>query len=85
MNLRKIIDKELFFIIVLIFIILIFIKNINFFKNLYFLPNTNFDKRQTNDYDKNQPLRSNYKKTRLKNNSNFMKLNTHCRYKVTLF
>lgn len=47
MNLRKIIDKELFFIIILIFIILLFIKNINFFKNLYFLPNMNFDKRLT--------------------------------------
>ncbi len=36
MSLKKIIDKELFFIILIIFIILIFIKNINFFQKLIF-------------------------------------------------
>ena len=45
MSLKKIIDKELFFIILIIFVILIFIKNINFFKNLYFLSNLDFEKR----------------------------------------
>lgn len=47
MSLKKIIDKELFVIILIIFAILIFVKNINFFKNLYFLQNLDFDKRIT--------------------------------------
>ena len=48
MTLKKIINKEFFFFIIITFIIFIFIKNINFFKNLYHVAMSDFDNRMIN-------------------------------------
>lgn len=47
MNIKKIIHKEFFIIIILVFVIFLFIKNINFFKNIYHFFSQDFEKRFT--------------------------------------
>ena len=48
MTLKKIINKEFFFFMIITFVIFIFIKNISFFKNLYLVAISDFDKRMIN-------------------------------------